>query len=173
MSTAADIVCGEVLTIDVLEINSQNLDLDWNLNDATGTWEIVNIGDGNIEILAGEETAELSLTVENQFGCAMTQTQMLECSFVSSVQDLIAVSVINLSPNPVSQMLNIKFESNETLSADIIVYDLLGRTIYQSSEKITVGQNQLNINATNFENGTYLLEIATEQGSKVEKFMKF
>ncbi len=173
LSTVSDVVCGQVITIDILALTDQSLALDWNLNDVSGTWDIVTILDDRIEILAGEETAELTLTVENQLGCTMTQTQMLECSIVNSVQDLVAVSRLSLAPNPVSQMLNINFESNESLSANIIVYDLLGRTIYQSDVEINTGLNQFDINATNFENGTYILEIATEQGSKIEKFMKF
>ena len=173
LSTVSDVVCGETIIIDVLALSSQNLDLSWTLADPSETWDIVNITEGQIEILAGEETAELTLTVENQLGCAVIKTQTLECSLVSSVQDLIAVSELNLSPNPVSQMLNINLISNKSLSANINVYDLLGRTIYQSAEEINLGQNQFDINATNFENGTYILEIATEQGSKIEKFVKF
>jgi hypothetical protein len=173
LSTVTDVVCGEVITIDVVAFNTQNHTLNWNLNDASGTWEIVNILDESIEILAGDETAELSLMVENQLGCSVTQTQILECSIVNSVQDLISVIGLSLSPNPVSQHLNINFESSKSLSARINVYDLLGRTIYHNDVEINTGQNQFDINASSFENGTYILEIATEQGSKIEKFMKF
>ena len=173
LSTVDNVVCGEVITIDIVEFNTQNHILNWTLNDASGTWEIVNILDDSVEVLAGDESAELSLTVENQLGCTTTQTQMLECSIVNSVQDLISVSELDLYPNPVSQMLNINFDSSKPHSARINVYDLLGRTIYQNDVEINTGENRFDINVSNFENGTYLLEIATEQGSKIEKFIKF
>jgi len=99
--------------------------------------------------------------------------QTLECSIVNSVQNLDAVNLLTLSPNPVSEMLNVNFESSTAFSAEIRVYDVLGRTIYQEGAGINVGQNQFDINAANFDNGTYILEIVSEQGSKIEKFMKF
>ncbi len=171
-STASDVVCGDIITVDILEFNTQYHTLQWNLADASGTWKIVNLLDNGAEILAGEGTAELSVVIENQLGCFATQTQTLECSIVNSVQDLISVGNLRLAPNPVSQMLNINFESSESFAASINVYDLLGRTIYQKNVDINNGQNQFDINASNFESGTYFLEIATEQGSKIEKFIK-
>ena len=173
VSVPSEIVCGELITINVVDINVENFELTWELTDLSNTWEIVNTEADRIEILAGEETAELNLSIANQLGCASSQVQNLECSIVNSVQNLNAVSLLTLSPNPVSEMLNVNFESSEVLSADIRVYDLLGRTIYQINADINVGQNQFDIQAANFDNGTYILEIATEQGSKVEKFMKF
>ena len=172
LSTPSDVVCGDQFTVDLLDVNAANFELDWVLDDASNTWEVINIGTDQIEILAGEGTVALSLTIQNALGCATTQVLSLECNIVNSVQDLTEVSLLSLSPNPVSQVLNVNFTSTKSLDATIRVFDLLGRAIYQLDADIISGQNEFDIQAENFENGTYILEIATAQGSKMDKFIK-
>ncbi len=68
-------------------------------------------------------------------------------------------------PNPASTKLTIN-SSNEITSARI--YDITGRILTQFSIK----SNSSTINVSQFNSGTYFLEIVTEKGKGVEKFVK-
>jgi len=173
LSTLENIECGQVVNISAMDIDPTYYDFDWTLTDPSGTWEIVSDNVDNVEILVGDASAEIGLSVTNSFGCFSTKGNMLECSLVNSVKDITAVTEFNLSPNPVQDLLNVHFTSAEFMLANITVYDLLGRGLYQTTSDILVGENKLTIATNDFEAGTYILEIATDQGSEIKKFMKF
>ena len=168
-----EVNCGDVFTASALEIDINDNDLEWTLNDPSGTWEIMTTSDNQVEIIAGDGIAELVLTATNKLGCAMTHSQDIACALVSSIQNLTAIDQLELRPNPVADILTVQFTSNELLDAEFIVYDLLGRVLIQQSQDIISGENQFEVNATTLQQGTYILEIATEKGSAVKKFMKF
>jgi hypothetical protein len=51
--------------------------------------------------------------------------------------------------------------SNKDTNADIILSDLLGRTIHKSSADLKVGRNELDFNF-NIPSGTYILNVTSK-----------
>jgi hypothetical protein len=72
---------------------------------------------------------------------------------------------IAIYPNPASTVLNI----NNAKSADIQVFDILGKTIF-SQENISVNER---INVSNLENGTYFIKISMDNAVITKKFLIF
>ena len=168
-----EVDCGATFTASALDIDTDDNLLEWSLNDPSGTWEVITTTDNQIEIIAGDGTAELLLTATNKLGCATTHSQDIVCALVNSMKNLTAINELELRPNPVVDILTIQFTSSENLDAEFIVYDLLGRVLIQQSHDIISGDNQFEVNAATLQQGTYILEIATKKGSAVKKFMKF
>jgi hypothetical protein len=75
---------------------------------------------------------------------------------------------IALFPNPANN--EIKVISNQLSVNSIEIYNMLGDRIYGST--ITDNQSQFIINIVNFPNGVYVVEVKTECGIGVEKFVK-
>lgn len=168
-----EVDCGSTFTVSALEIDNDAHDFEWTIEDPTGTWEFVITDNNQIEITAGDESIEVVLTVINELGCSTTEVQAISCAGANAVNDLNAIDLLELRPNPVADVLTIQFNSSDFIDAKIIVYDLLGRVISHQDYTISTGANQFEVNASKLEQGTYILEIATDQGSAVRKFMKF
>ena len=67
--------------------------------------------------------------------------------------------VVKVAPNPVSERLNITFDSNEQFNAQIIVSDLIGRQISAQKVEILRGGNNLDINTSNMNSGIYFIQL--------------
>ncbi|NJN77940.1 MAG: T9SS type A sorting domain-containing protein [Saprospiraceae bacterium] len=75
-------------------------------------------------------------------------------------------SAISLYPNPTTSFVEIKgLADNETVNIRLI--DALGRTM--RFESIPQGER---VDVSNFPNGTYFIEIMTENGSTIKRFIK-
>lgn len=66
---------------------------------------------------------------------------------------------VKVAPNPVSERLNISFDSNEQLDAQIVVTDLAGRQITTQKAQILRGSNNIDVNVANWHNGIYFIQM--------------
>ena len=69
-------------------------------------------------------------------------------------------------PNPVSDKLHIATEAN---IEDISIYDIYGRTVRQQVNK-TTGQQVIDV--ADLGNGIYFINIKTDKGNFVKRFVK-
>lgn len=75
---------------------------------------------------------------------------------------------VHLFPNPVTELLNIRFYSHETGLANIRVIDLIGRTIIQVAHNMSPGEQNLQLNTRNWPEGQYAVQIATKHQFKTQ-----
>lgn len=75
---------------------------------------------------------------------------------------------IQLFPNPVTEVLNIRFYSDERGMANIRVTDLTGRTIFQLAHTMNPGEQSLQLNTRNWPEGQYAVQIATKDQFKTQ-----
>ena len=66
---------------------------------------------------------------------------------------------VKIAPNPVSERLNVLFESNEQLTVQITVSDLVGRQISVQNTQILRGPNSLEVNMSDKANGIYFVQM--------------
>lgn len=66
---------------------------------------------------------------------------------------------VKVAPNPVSSLLNISFNSNEELNAQIVITDLAGRQIVTQKAQILRGSNNIDVNVANWNNGIYFIQM--------------
>ncbi len=67
--------------------------------------------------------------------------------------------VVKVAPNPVSERINVTFESNEQFNAQIIVSDLIGRQISAQKVEILRGGNNVYVNMSNMNSGIYFIQL--------------
>lgn len=69
-------------------------------------------------------------------------------------------------PNPFTDVINILLTNptNNTQDADIVIYDLLGRTVQQSKVKLFRGNTQFTFDMSRHVAGIYILELKTTDG---------
>ena len=127
-----------------------------------------------------ENISELSYTMENAFGLlvakvvAIYENEMTSVSVVNTIvteDNTISINEntisLNLYPNPVGDVL---FLATEIRVEEVSIYDIYGRmtTVYslQSTDFVH------NIDVADLENGIYFVNIKTDKGNIVKRFVK-
>ncbi len=77
-------------------------------------------------------------------------------------------SQFEVFPNPASQDLQVNFKDVNLVSAELIIYNLLGQVFLQ--QKISSKNNSVSL--VNLPQGIYFVEISTDFGSMVKKIVK-
>ncbi len=88
----------------------------------------------------------------------------------TSTSELIPVTVsqVNLYPNPSSSNLNVNVSAAKAGAATISVYDLAGRTLFTSTQTISIGANISSVDVNSLASGSYILNV-TMNGETVNK----
>lgn len=90
---------------------------------------------------------------------------------VVSTNELSGFDQFKVFPNPASEDLNVQFDFDRTLEADIKIIDMLGQTLMNNQSTLFQGANNLNYKVGDFSSGLYNLVIETEEGQKSMRFI--
>lgn len=91
----------------------------------------------------------------------------------TSIDDIINTAGIEIYPNPVTNMLNIRLNANKAFTGEIIITNVAGQTVMVTSADVVAGENNLSVDASALAAGTYLISIGNEEnGAAVKKFVK-
>lgn len=84
-----------------------------------------------------------------------------------------AVYELSLHPNPVSEKLSIQFQMEQEIEGEIRVVDSFGKMLYQTKDILTKGLNEARVDASNFGEGIYFVQIVGDGGVlEVKRFLK-
>jgi len=79
---------------------------------------------------------------------------------------------IEVTPNPVNNELNLKFELDREGSIEISILDLTGRTVHNLSALGVAGLNNVSFNlANNIANGNYFVRIQQGNHSSIKQIV--
>lgn len=92
-------------------------------------------------------------------------------SEIKNVRNL-GFAEMNIAPNPVQQVMKLTLEAEKTEKAGIVITDLSGKRIYNSSIAVVAGTNTFDIPVNNFSKGTYIVMIQLSEGTMVRKINK-
>jgi hypothetical protein len=142
---AMEIVPLEVSTMDCYELI---------VYDAGGNGMCCTNGDGYYAVIYGNN---LTAFQGNSFG----ELDRNQFSFDPvGINETALLNEVNIFPNPVSDNLNISFNLTETSDVSILVYDLLGKVVFESNEGVNKsGNKELNISLGDLNSGFYLLKL--------------
>lgn len=92
-----------------------------------------------------------------------------------SVEDTFLNPMDNLSvyPNPTSDVLNVKFNVNTDMDIQVMITDMQGRTIENRQLNAFNGAQQIEINTSQLEVGTYMITLLSESGRLTKRFVVF
>lgn len=65
-------------------------------------------------------------------------------------------------PNPMLDMSNIHFTSTKSESVQLVIYNLLGKVVYNKTINTQVGENQIAISRQNLSSGLYLCKLSSD-----------
>lgn len=80
-------------------------------------------------------------------------------------------SLAQNAPNPFSGSTNIVFSSSKPAVMDLMVTDLTGRVLAQSSHRASVGENVISFDASSFAPGVYMYRLSNGSASQMRKMV--
>ncbi|MFK8103588.1 MAG: T9SS type A sorting domain-containing protein, partial [Saprospiraceae bacterium] len=110
-----------------------------------------------------------SVEITDANGCVKTQSFEVS-STVTSVGDIDNLQFLEIIPNPVVDVLNITALFTKDLAVEVMIYDVLGRTLYH--QQLQDKSINLSIDVTDYAQGAYLVVLKTADGFLVEKIVK-
>lgn len=111
--------------------------------------------------LRGSGGSTISITPD--FGQGIITVFDIQKIASASVSENNAVSELSIYPNPTNAETNITFTANNT-EAVISVTNLAGQTVYTNNLGVVNGEQNVTIDASNFQSGMYIVNIATANG---------
>ncbi|MDP2385819.1 MAG: PKD domain-containing protein [Bacteroidota bacterium] len=78
------------------------------------------------------------------------------------------ISMINIFPNPVTDELNLQLITAEAKDLEIVLSDMLGKTIIKNEFSISAGENQIKLNTSEISNGVYMISITDKKGNRIK-----
>ena len=81
-------------------------------------------------------------------------------------------SILNVSPVPTQDYLNIEFNAEINEDIEINIYDATGRLVEIIQSDLELTYNALRLDVSGFSSGAYFIAISTEDNVKTAKFIK-
>ena len=79
---------------------------------------------------------------------------------------------INIFPNPVADQLNLQVEVEQTTDAELTIYNALGQPMLRRAIQLGVGNNQEQMDLSNFPAGHYSIEIRNSEAASRKMLLK-
>jgi hypothetical protein len=96
---------------------------------------------------------------------------MFDYSSTSGIEDLSETNAVNLFPNPATKSLSVSIDRTKLNGGvSIKVFDLFGKKVFETPSEILT--NVYNLELSDFNSGTYLLEVSTKDKVVNSKFIK-
>lgn len=91
----------------------------------------------------------------------------------SVTENTVAEPFLMISPNPVQQGadLQIRVAIEQAMVANLAIYSLDGRAVWQQKQSLSAGENQLILNTADFAAGMYVLQMESAQGRQQSRLI--
>jgi hypothetical protein len=90
----------------------------------------------------------------------------------SGLTELSALSYFDVQPNPFSNTLSIRFQSEKAQEVRVVITDATGRMVWQQKTNATAGLNKLQWNAEPGSAGLYFVRLEGETGTAIRKVVR-
>ena len=107
----------------------------------------------------------------NEFSLGVAFDPDFDCT-VPTGQVLAIENSLNLYPNPVGDVLHIVFENENRQSVKINVVDVTGRLLLSQNPSFTSNHFYQTMDVDHLASGIYFIEINTQEGQVVRRFVK-
>jgi PKD repeat protein len=116
---------------------------------------------------------EVCLTIGTDAGCSDETCMIINVTTPVSIENINQFD-FNLSPNPASGNIEISFALNSNSITNIYLTDISGKNILNIfSGELTAGNHLLKKNISALPAGIYFIYISSENGSAVQKLIKY
>jgi hypothetical protein len=107
----------------------------------------------------------------NEFSIGVAFDENADCTVPT--EEILAIdNSLRIFPNPTNQLLNIAFENETIKMVELVISDVMGRYLYKEKIQLYFGDLSEAIDVSKLKSGVYFIEIKTDKGHIVRKFIK-
>lgn len=88
------------------------------------------------------------------------------------VNNIADKNIISIYPNPVSGILNLEYQSNETERIEIEIINLLSQKVFSKLLQVGKGSNNITLEVEEIPSGVYLLQVKSKDSIFIKKIIK-
>ncbi len=139
--------------------------------DASGNSDWIYLDD----IIISGCTNSNNITLPENNDLFSNEDDMVEKASTSTTNTLKLEDMIiamNVFPNPVREELSLNFTTLTDIQAELFVIDLNGRIAQQHSIQALKGEQAIQLNVSNLQDGFYFIQLISDKGSISKKFVK-
>jgi len=141
----------------------------WNFDDPSSGADNTSTEQNPLHVFASNGNYNVTLWVTNNFGCADSIT--ISSSVNVGIENLAQDMGSFIYPNPVSEQLTVMLFSQEKRNAHLQVFNVLGETVYTDAVVLVSGINEMRIHVAQLAEGTYVLQLQTENAVRSYPFV--
>ena len=130
----------------------------------TGASIVSGQGTGTISVNWGSNSGTVRVVASNSCGSATSRS--LTVSINCRLSGTVSADEFNLFPNPSADKFSCTFTSDKMAPVFLTVTDLTGRPLIIQQVQAQSGNNQVDLNMTDFADGIYLLQLRTADGEE-------
>lgn len=127
-------------------------------------------------LIPGATSQVYTITMGGDYYCEVTSSGCPGVSnTLTSTLGVASFSILStkIYPNPVADVLNVEFITNENTSVQYSIMDLQGRLVINSnSMEASTGMNLWTVDLSELANGSYILQLTTQNGRMNKAFVK-
>lgn len=131
----------------------------------------VAVNGANLQYFVPQASGNYSVTVTDNNDCEGTSA-IIEFSYSGIGMNENSFSYINLFPNPGKGRFTVVAEFGSVTSANILITDMLGHSIMPAINIKGITSLKQEISVEEFANGVYFVNIITDNGQKVIRYIK-
>ena len=117
----------------------------------------------------------LPIIISLFFILSTVQLKATENDFSKLNADSAGITNLKVYPNPFVNELNLNFNSESEFKINVVIYNMIGKKVWEKEETVLTGSNTLNFELTELGNGIYYIK-GTKKGSDnlyfIEKIVK-
>lgn len=135
-------------------------------------WTAPANGVGNISFYSASVSAN-NMSGSGGDGATRLENPVVLNDLTVSTNDLPELAnSINIFPNPVADQLNLQVEVEEATDAELTIYNGLGQPMLRRAIQLGVGNNQEQMDLSNFPTGHYSVEIRNREAASRKMLLK-
>ena len=143
----------------------------WNLEPANAGTMVENGNTVTITWNKNQPDTDVLLSVVGHTeDCGDSESAPLTIALSGYSIDEINATTINVHPNPTNDIVNVSIE-NLTADVQITLYNSVGQAVYTQNESVDNGFSTV-INLGDLSNGTYILQVRSEEGIWLKRIIK-
>jgi len=150
-----------------------------NNNGSNGSISVTpTLGTGPYDVIwdNGEDGMNISNLAAGMYKCTVTDAHACstangpyQVQAITATEDIEGLNAFELTPNPASDFVNINVAFAQNEKTNIRILDVTGKVMFQNTKDGNAFT--LEVPVSDFANGTYFVEIATEKGTAVERLV--
>ena len=168
IETASGLITQPADLVATLTVNNETGTINSVASGGVGNYSYLWSDGSTTTNISGLSNGSYSVTVTDGNGCTVSATETIS---IVGINDIEWINMIEVYPNPMEDILDIRLALKEKTEISIALYDILGKTIERRDFKSVLNKN-MSFNVETLAQGIYYVKISNNEKQIALKIIK-